>query len=78
MEFRTFSYIIVIIGVAVPYYQNFIGDPMEDSVTFTVMCFFSALFWYVVGSVIDNASPSSSKQLKKFHDNRLKKKKKKQ
>ncbi|MDA7801799.1 hypothetical protein N8950_03515 [Candidatus Pelagibacter sp.] len=71
MDNKTFPILIIIVAIGVPYYQNFIGDPMEDSVTFTVMCLFSALFWYVLGSAINKASKESAKKKWK---NRMKKK----
>jgi len=71
MDNKTFPILIIIIAIGVPYYQNFIGDPMEDSVTFTVMCLFSALFWYVLGSAINKALKESAKKKWK---NRMKKK----
>ena len=62
MDNKTFPILIIIVAIGVPYYPNFIGDPMEDSVTFTVMCLFSALFWYALGSVINKASKESAKK----------------
>ena len=72
MDNKTLPILIIIVAVGVPYYQNFIGDPMEDSVTFTLMCLFSALFWYIVGSEINKFSKKSAKKKWK---NRMKKKK---